>query len=616
MSANSIEYFHKLYGVNPNSVFGYFDFGYSGYSGKNQLTGLQSGNSSKLVITDPNNSIWKNSGSLSLDASSYLKYEGLLVNPYAAAISFSRDAEKEYLLFSSMGQTNGVYSGFNVGISAYGYPYVEYIDNVYGRVTLLNTSNRYPKTGILFIEVDSNSCSLGTFTDPDNFNIEKCKFFQNGYAQSNSIYIGGNPNLNNNNNFSGKIFEFILQSKDFLSYDPNLILSGFLYDVQSIKTTGYISGQTGILYGDIISISGCQFFVSDTRTESVVVNVYTGITEYFSNEQEFRDFNNDIYYSFTTSFLTGVVNAGLLESAPERSFSCFSNTDYSSLFQYASGYVINYSITNYYSIPKFEEFFLRYSSGISYNFTNTGDSIFNIYIFNDKSKNNLLNFNQVSNNFITVDSPTNIYGYQSVDLNTGNFDLFNNGQLQRVSTGYNQALISGRINYLPEYDFLKSGLNLFNNNIYDINLNNFIGSEGFASQFYTLTQSYSSGGPIGSISLANSLIFFNGQLLTSGIDYFNNNILFNIDNQNNVLAKIPLSNVSYKNIVFTGNTNIGYVYEGALNIKTDSYLKDSSMVWLNGIRMKLNNDYIELDDSIFSNQFVETNGYLIYNNTV
>jgi len=615
MPANSIEYFNRLYGVNPNSIFGYFDFAYSGYSGKNQLTGLQSGNSSKLVITDPNNSIWKNSGYLSLDSSSYLKYDGLSISPYAAAISFSRDSEEEYILFSSMGQTNGIYSGFNIGINAYGYPYVEYIDNVYGRITLFNTSNRYPKTGLLFIEADSNSCSLGTFADPDNFNIEKCKFFQNGYMQSNNIYIGGNPGLNNKN-FSGKIFEFILQSKDFLSYDPNLILSGFLYDVESIKTTGYISGQTGILYGDIISVSGCQFFVTDTRTESVVVDVYTGITEYFSNEQEFRDFNNDIYYSFTTSFLTGVINGGLVESAPSVSFSCFGSTNYSNIFQYTSGYVINYSIINYYSIPKFEEFFQRYSSGISYNFTNTGDSIFNIYTFNDKDRNNLLNFNQTSQNFISINSPTNIYGYQSINLNTGKFVLFQNGQMQRISTGYDQVLISGKINYLPEYDFLKSGFNLFNNNIYNINLNNFIGTEGLNSEFYTLTQSYNSGGPIGSINLANSLIFFNGQLLTSGIDYINNNILFNIDNQNNVLAKIPLNGIKYKNIVFTGNPNIGYSYDGALNIITGPYLKDSSMVWLNGIRMKLNDDYIELDDSIFSNQFVETNGYLIYNNTV
>jgi hypothetical protein len=40
------------------------------------------------------------------------------------------------------------------------------------------------------------------------------------------------------------------------------------------------------------------------------------------------------------------------------------------------------------------------------------------------------------------------------------------------------------------------------------------------------------------------------------------------------------------------------------------------MVWMNGLRMMLNGDYIELDDSIFSNQFIETNGFLIYNKVV
>lgn len=611
MPSNSIEYFYQKNNVNPNFIFGYFDFASSGYSGNNELTGLQEYNFSKLQIFDQNGDAWKYSGYLNLDSNTYLKYDGLSVSPYAIALSFSRESEKDCVLVSTFGEGNGLYSGFNVGINPYGFPYIEYVDNVYGKVCMLNENVRFYKTGLLFLEIDDNSCSIGSFTDIKNFSIEKCKFSQNGYIKSNDLYFGGNPELNLN--FSGKFFELIIQSKSFLSYDPNMVLSGFLFDIEKIKTTGFISGQTGVLYGDIISVSGCEFFIADTRTDSISVDVYTGIVEYFSSEQEFRDFNDDLFYNFSTSYLTGVINSGLEQSLPSISFSCFPETNYNQLYQYDSGYVLTYSIINSFAIPKFEEFFIRYSTGIAYNFFNTGDSVFNIIIFDEKNKNNILNFNQSSQNFINIENQ-NIFGFYDSDLLTGNFDLFYNGQMQRRSTDYSQVLISGLINYVPTFDFFKSGLKLFNNNIYNINFNNIVGTEGFGAEYYTLNQAYNAGSTVGSINFNNSLIFFNGQLLTSGIDYINNTILFNIDGNVNTLTKIPLNGILYKNVIFTGNSSIGGILGNTLNIKTNKYLKDSSMVWLNGLRMKLNEDYVEIDDSIFSNQFIETNGYLIYNN--
>ena len=108
-------------------------------------------------------------------------------------------------------------------------------------------------------------------------------------------------------------------------------------------------------------------------------------------------------------------------------------------------------------------------------------------------------------------------------------------------------------------------------------------------------------------NLNNKFIFINGQKLVSGITYSGiNTININIPSGDNFIFLKSIPGFNY----FSGNSNIIDLNKSNLN-------KNCSQVYFNGIKQKINNNYLEKGSfDLLSGSLNENNNtFIIYNYT-
>lgn len=594
MSYNSLKYFLEKSYSDTQGIIGYFDFTDNQISGSSIISGNSFNNEDYLSLLISNPSVfWSKSGTSRFNGDTYYSVSGNLLNNFFSMIVFNAmDSGRENTLFSSYGNNDNNYSGFTFGISKYGYPYIKYYDNLLGHTYFSHSepinSNRL---GIYYFGLNSaNKFFIGTYSFEDDSVLEESCSWNIDYNISNNIYIGGGSGIDSNKYFSGHLDELLIyENNTFESIDKNILVSGIVYDIVDTVTTGIISGQTGILYGDIISIKECSVLISG-QTGILFQQAYTGIEYYVPSYDEFFDFNNE---SFSNYYYSGFSGQGFKSSVYQTTGEtiCSNSITGYTFYEYDSGYKIEYEIKNKSIILRRPEYLYYIYNGIKFNFSLlSGDSIYILYqnpnlVINNKTNYKLTNYNYEIDTFVDANAQ-----YIS--------GLYFNGQYQRNSTGYTYFLLSGYKYFMPSNDFIINNNFIFSNEkrflppeFVDNSLNSYLISDLWldSGENYFLTTGISSGNALLGANFINSIVFLNGQLLISGEGFeIPNKILFNISSGDNLISvhKIngPFEKYSFKNNI--DNQNIIYL--------NDNFVENSAAIWLNGIRQINGLDYVEI----------------------
>jgi hypothetical protein len=594
MGYYTLNYFLNNEYSNKENIIGYFDFEDQQRSGVSIFTGdyFNKNDYLSLMINNPN-IFWSKSGTSNFDGNSFYNISGNLTNNFFSIVAFRNIATgKENFIFSSIGDYNNTYSGFSFGISIYGYPYIKYYDNYFGETYFSYSetinSNRM---GILFFGINSSEkFFIGSYSYQDNRILEEYTNWSINWNRSNNSYIGGGPNVDSVDLFSGQIDAIGFHENTIgQDIDKLFFVSGLVYDVIESTITGTISGQTGTLFGDIISVNVCSLGFSGGA--AIFSGLYTGLEYFVPSYDEFFDFNNE---SFSQYIYSGASGTGYSEAITQFSeiVVCSQNTTGFEFYEYDSGYQIQYEIKNISTILKNPEYLYYIYNGIKFNFgLQSGDIISIIYespsgYFEQKSNINILNYDYSKDAYVLNNGLNKISG------------LYYNGQHKTATSIYYPFLNGEIIEYFVSGDFASIDGFIFSNKefLQPAYLNNdmrsFITTDLWlesGKKIINLT-GIVSGQDLNGESFENSLIFLNGQLLSSGLDYsLPNKLLLNVESGENIIF---IKNLDYFN-------NKPYYYYNYLNENNliylnDHFIENSSNVWLNGIRMIKDIDYIEL----------------------
>lgn len=582
---------------NSNMVFGYFDFNESGVSGLSTLSGSKwSSQIANLEINNPTN-FWQYSGLGFLDGQNFCKIKNLNSNNTAFIFAYEIEnfSGQNNIFISSFGKTDSNYSGVNFGISPFGFPYIEYYDKVYGPITFCHNA-KAPKTGIFYCEVSPINYAVGCYNSVTK-NIDKSilQFSALHTNYSNNYLLGSGMNFENENNIlKAKISDIFIYDLSIFNkqYYEESFISGVSIDLIDQVTVGTISGTTGIINSEVFELTECYVQKQNTGVFVPMIDNPT----YFASHQEFLDFNAEIYNKFTQlesgnitgykfSFQTIDVNV------------CKSITGVNT-YEYESGYVIQYKITNKVVGNINYKYLIDY---INYIFLNSNiDTYDKLFILGRSKYNSDLGFSR----FVFENGSNR---FDTNFINAGQLSgYYYNGQLQIKDQEYSTIISGGNIYYYPSKDYFSSGKYIYTNNPSFELSSSYILIDSWPDQVYITTGGIASGSTINTINLNNKLCFLNGQLLTSGIDYQNNQILINIPSGYNIISTQNLASKDFK--IKTIINSSGRLFN------VSSIARQTSSVWLNGIRLMNNNDYIELEEDIYSSNllYIKNQGNILF----
>lgn len=595
MPSESFQYFikDKTLNILTPSIYGYFDFDNSGIYGNSSIIDNKNWLNKEIKIKIENSNAWQNSGFLSFSGNSKFNISGLTEKNLGFFIPYylQNNNKNNIILSSKVDSGVGFASGYTFGINKFNFPYVEFFDYLNGPTTYCLHEN-VNNTGIVYFSVKTDLVELGYY-DAINKKIKKEGFIKNKNSvfDSNSWFIGGDLQNNYNNFLSGKIPQLAIVNSN--SFDINLyeknIISGLISELDTYISTGFISGQTGILKGDVISLSGCYYYYS-LSGQFDASGYETGVS-YYTTKQVLTDCIGREYEVFTQNILSGYFSG--FRWVEYLNANCFKQTGYN-FYQYDSGIVLNYSIKTI--LPKIKYFELDnfYANAILLNSSLDISDKLSVYALK-----------QVNRNIDYGNSLFNIFNktyFIDGDLNINNFSgFYYNGQLQSISNNFSQSFQNGEIVYLPEKDFFISGSTIYSNKYFDFgNVN----VDSWPTFDFIVTGSLLSGNSIPGANFANQMVYLNGQKLISGIDYANNTLLINVPTGYNIFS-ITRNKLNFyeKNISNTG----GLVFN------LDTFTKNTSSVWLNGLRLKNHKDYIELLYNDSNDIYIKRGGNLIFN---
>lgn len=598
MSNTTTEFFLKKDPYfNSNMVYGYFDFNESGVSGKSILSG--SSWSSQMTNLEINNvtNFWQYSGLGFLDGQNFCKIKNLNSNNAAFILTYEIEnfSGQNNVFISSFGKSNQNYSGVNFGISPFGFPYIEYYDKVYGPITFCHNV-KAPKTGIFYCEISPINYAVGCYNSVTK-NIEKSILqFSTLYPNySDNYLLGSGTNFENEKNIlNGKISDIFIYDLSIFDreYYEESFISGVSLNLADQVIIGTISGTTGIINSEIFELTEC--YVQKQNTGVFAPMIENPI--YFVSYQQFLDFNTEIYNKFTQlengnitgykfSFQTVDVNV------------CKSVTGVNT-YEYESGYIINYKIINKVIGNTDYKYLTNY---INYIFLNSSIDIYDkLFILGGSKYNSDIGFSR-----FTFENGTNRFDTNFTDVSRFS-GYYYNGQLQIKDQEYNTIISGGNTYYYPSKDYFSSGKYIYTNNPSFELSSSYILVDSWPDQPYIIVGNIASGSIINGISLNNKLCFLNGQLLTSGIDYQNNQILINIPSGYNIISTQDLNNKDFK--IKTIINSSGRLFN------VNSIARQTSSVWLNGVRLMNNNDYIELEDDIYSSNllYIKNQGNVLF----
>jgi hypothetical protein len=535
----------------------------------------------------------------------------------------------EILLSSATGTNFNNCQGYCLGVNDANKLYLKYWNPVEGPFTFTYSKILSDKN-LIVVNRTNSILSIGRYDNNKlSYDLEQFSIFNNAFKNndSGSLFLGGHSsNINwmdsSSNNFSGFVDKFYFFSG--LPFQYSNILTSGLYSIPTgndgytetyCYTTGYnfnsgfsYTGVTGVFVSGFSSgVSGITGYTTGLSGYS-----YSGITGYAQNSLGIyvdNCGNSQILYQqvpvsglisgtyITAIALTGITYiTGTREIVLSGTLSGFSGI-------YITGQVCNniFNITGdiLYDIDK------SYLSSLSYSqislLSNVEQNKDTVEIYNEPYQNTPLNYNTnlLYDNVSSYYTDNNILNSNIILLFANGQALFNSGYTL-VQNGYDTVIV-------PNIDYYVTGNIFITNNNFTINDNLFYDSFGENSSGFLLT-GYTSGNIIPNINFSGSYVFYNGQKLISGKDYTGNNRFnFSIDSGNNyiVIKKLP------SNIIYQSGSS------GTLNLNNKNLNDGCSQVYLNGIRQKINNNYIENSNyDLISGNYTEPSvNSIIYNNT-
>lgn len=592
--ANAINYFlNQIASSASESCRAYFDF----VPSNSNLSVLfnKSGDLSFSGVVKPSvGNFWQNTGSGYFSGGRYIEFTGIDnygINNKDLTISLvyentniggatllSTIQTGAFISFNEFGspQTNLIYKGFEFGITANNRLFFEYYrDN--GPNIFISDFALADKNSI-YLSITENNISFGYYDFFRNRLVSNNNYILTDYLFDYSkIFIGYNPNINNNYNFNknytGFIENLLIFSPSLYAYDLVNLNSGIAH----IYNSGQINVETTLITGITGYVSGITGFTTGVTGINLIP---TGI---LTNEWGVQ------YTGYLESGITGTVF--LLGITGQTGIIAFEQVTG------ISGE--NISKNNNY-INSFGKMNINLLSKI--NSEDLIDINLNTNIAsNPLNKNINLEFQRYANNFSLLEDI----------LNNSSAIVYVNGQLKHSGIFYN----TGNIYNLSQYIV---------NDYYTDEINNFIFANQYNendSVFVDFVTGYNSGlyienfNSIGVTSLTGwnynlYNFYFNGQKLTQNINYFSGAntdiIIFNnlFSGTIGKLLGIPKST----NYTITGSKNI-------FNINIP-YLYNLSEIYKNGIRQTLDTDYLELAklDTNTGVGFFDYNSDIIYNN--
>jgi hypothetical protein len=466
------------------------------------------------------------------------------------------------------------------------------------------------------------------------FESEEFLVYENNFINSSNLYIGGHPNNipyeNNLQKFSGYMDRFYIFKNipfiyaDSLSYglfsNPTgydgilredcyttgfLSGSGYNYNVTGIFTSGFQSG--------IIDITGYQEILSGYSYTGVTGSQTNIIGSYIDNCGNSINIIENIPLSGLISgqipitvnltgikYITGFIDVQTVEIISGIQNIYVTGSICSSYFDITGNIKYEYD-NNYLSSLSYKEISLLTTANSS-NIEPLNNDI--IEIFAEEYKNITLEYNKD----LTFDNLNQNYFYIDREFKPNEVLMFGNGQAI-IDSGY-QLIPSGyEVIKSPNLDYFITGTT--------IETNKFFGTQDdlFYDYFSGNFWAYKNTGNL--INIPNNInnnywIFKNGQKLIQNNDF----ILTGI-------GQILLNNVSSneENYIifkeFPNNFNYLSGNSGSL-ILTNNFNHKCSQVYFNGVKQKINTNYIENSNfDMISGNFYESeiDKPLIYNNT-
>ena len=619
-------------GSGPSLSYSGAVWSYKNYNSKMVFPDGWATNSSIGILTSGDN-FFQNTGTGFFDGSTLMKLSlPFTFDNDSILLSYERlRNEDEILISSAEGNSFSTYSGFCVGVNNSNKLYFRYWNPVEGVFTF-TYGNQLANKNLLLIDRNTNILTIGTLNNNSvAFDFQTFDIKNNVFRQSQELFIGGvNGNVpwanSDSFNFSGYIDKLFIFKNFSLNYQNSLI-SGILY-LNSGVSDGYYENYcytTGYLTGSGFSTSGVTGFLTVENTfittgvtgylTGVTGFSYSGITGYNNVSLGFFNYCTTSVEIFNTTPLSGLINFNYSYSQPITGLIRTTGSNQVPLTGNITGVnevYITGLVCDQFFVPTGGENFLKntdYLKSLSFSEIcllseiNGPDGILEVYHENYQDKfldyNNNLSFDSNEDNFFI-----NTLFNEEASLQSGLL-FFLNGQLI-CDSGYTINTIGYDDFIIPNLDYYRSGNSVYVNS--DISENYDVFYDYFTGDFETIyITGISSGSQLAGKNLNNKFIFINGQKLVSGITYSGiNTININIPSGDNFIFLKSIPGFNY----FSGNSNIIDLNKSNLN-------KNCSQVYFNGIKQKINNNYLEKGNfDLLSGSLNENNNtFIIYNNT-
>lgn len=637
MIITGMKYVLEDFGILPEEVFAAFSF-YNKNLINNYVYPDSWATNSTTGILNKNDNFYTYSGSGYFDGSTYMSFSGKAFSLDNSLILLSYEKQRfgnEILLTSLTGNSFNSYSGFVLGVNDANKLYLSYWNNIEGYFTF-TYDNILSDKNLIIINKNGPVVSIGKYNNNTfEFETQDFNIYQNVFIDSHNLYLGGSPFRNQLNenylNFSGIIDKFFIIKNSDLYFSQKKLASGIYSNINNFDNfyekicfeTGFFSGS-GYLYSGVLEtyLSGYEIITTGvTGYENISSgNTYYTLTGYETISLGFyvdncgkteQLFYNNPLSGFVTDYitvqkeLTGIIkNSGYSEITNS---GLLSGTEYVWLtglrcVEYGNNFLTNENLID-----------SGYLASLSYKQINLLKQVLTtgfLEIYSESYKGNTLKYNKD----LLYDSLNKNYFYLGDTIQNKPI-LFANGQLL-IESGYEIIQEGYSQNIDPKLDFYLTGNLIETAAYYEAQDYLFYDDISGKENIFTLSN-YLSGTKLLISGTQNDFIYRNGQKLIKDIDYNiftgnNSNVTglslkFNIGENSEIFMIKTLEKIYNQNLII----NTGYI-----NLLND-FNHGCSMVYLNGVRQKINNNYIEnaYFDLISGNFYENINFKNIYNNT-
>lgn len=545
VAATGFLYFYDdILSLDTGNVYCYYDF--SVQSG-NQIPNPNWAISGINGTINNSGGFYQVSGSGAFDGTKYISLNSTLnLSNWTIFLSYERAVSgRDEILFSTFTGTSFINSsGFLLGINPANKLYFQYWNSVDGP-QIFTFSEIISSKNLVSVTKNDSSLFFNYYNaNQKNSLIEQNLFYKGNFINSNTWFIGGMPSQPYSviaDNFSGYIDDVILIGTD-LDQDYQQILFSGLFATQN--PSGIINVDNGNnVYQNTASLSDIQDLLNyntvqtgveyDLDGNAIPIYIASGVsgnvTITSGTNSEILIDDNDDYNDYTNNGF--LIDSGFLFSLGFNRIAILSGIDTTTLVE-------AYVVAN---------------------------------VFENSCYNKFPKYNYVQQCFSLDQS-----------YSTGQLSVFLDGLLQ-LESGYTATVSGYSYSYTTVGDFFTSGRYFYPPNVYnsyDTILYDYVSGQ-LNSEFFTGIQSGQSFSNISDLN--NCLIFINGVKLVSGQDYILPNIS-NIDVSfgNNTLSVLTLSGNIYYNSGETGTVDF-----------TNKFLKDTSQVYISGLRLAISGDYVE-----------------------